>query len=199
MTGEIIDGELFVTPRPSRKHGYTSSALGSEVAPVYQFGRGGPGGWIFIIEPEVKFEEDILVPDIAGWRRERFPVEEPHNWISAVPDWVAEVLSPGQPEKIKSRKCPSMLGMEYPTVGSLTRSRRLWTYSSSNPSDGFCWLPLPTMTRSGRNRSWRWRSIWVISGYSSLGHSDPLRIGSERLTRIHHPSTLAEQNLDKKS
>ena len=106
MTGEIIDGELFVTPRPSRKHGYTSSALGSEVAPAYQFGRGGPGGWIFIIEPEVKFEEDILVPDIAGWRRESFPVEEPHNWISAVPGWVAEVLSPGTARKDKVKKMP---------------------------------------------------------------------------------------------
>jgi Uma2 family endonuclease len=106
MTGEIIEGELLVTPRPSRKHGYTSSALGGEVTSAYQFGRGGPGGWVFIIEPEIKFDDDILVPDVAGWKRERFPVEESHNWISAVPDWVAEVLSPGTAGRDKVKKMP---------------------------------------------------------------------------------------------
>jgi Uma2 family endonuclease len=64
--------------------------------PPYYHGRGGgPGGWIIIIEPEIKLGEDILVPDLAGWRKERFPLEEPHNWISVSPDWVCEMLSPG--------------------------------------------------------------------------------------------------------
>lgn len=95
MTGEIIGGEVIATPRPSRKHGYTSSALGNLIGPGYQFGRGGPGGWLFILEPEIRFGDDILVPDLAGWKRERFPIEEPHNWISTPPDWICEVLSPG--------------------------------------------------------------------------------------------------------
>lgn len=95
MTGEIIDGELIVTPRPSRKHTSTTSSLGYRIGPSYQYGEGGgPGGWIIIIEPEIGLGEDILVPDLAGWKRERIPVEEPHNWISVSPDWVCEVLSP---------------------------------------------------------------------------------------------------------
>jgi Uma2 family endonuclease len=106
MTGEIIDGELLVTPRPSRNHVYAASALGSEVGPPYQFGRNGPGGWVILDEPEIRLGQDILVPDLAGWKRERFPVAEEHNWISATPDWVCEVLSPGTLRTDKIKKLP---------------------------------------------------------------------------------------------
>jgi len=94
MTGEIINGELIATPRPSRKHVYATSTLGNEIGPPYHLGRGGPGGWIILIEPEISFVENILVPDLAGWKRERFPKFEDHNWISVTPDWVCEILSP---------------------------------------------------------------------------------------------------------
>lgn len=94
MTGEIVNGELVVTPRPSREHVFAATALGSEVGPPYQLGRGGPGGWVILIEPEIGLGEHIMVPDLAGWRGERYPDEESHNWISVVPDWVCEVLSP---------------------------------------------------------------------------------------------------------
>jgi Uma2 family endonuclease len=105
MTGEIIDGELIVTPRPSRKHTLTSSYLGSEVIPPYCHGRGGgPGGWVIIIEPEIGLGQDILVPDLAGWKRERFPEVEETNWISVAPDWVCEVLSPGTARNDRIKK-----------------------------------------------------------------------------------------------
>lgn len=107
MTGEIIDGELIVTPRPSRKHTYASSILGGRVLPAYHFGeRGGPGGWVIIIEPEIGLGEDILVPDLAGWRRERFPVSEESNYISVAPNWVCEILSPSTFRNDKIRKMP---------------------------------------------------------------------------------------------
>ncbi len=107
MTGEIIDGEMIATPRPSRRHVYVSSALGGELTPPYQFGRGGgPGGWIILVEPEIKLGEDILVPDLGGWRKERFPKEEQTNWISVPPDWVCEVLSPRTMRIDKIRKMP---------------------------------------------------------------------------------------------
>ncbi|GLI33526.1 Uma2 family endonuclease [Desulforhabdus amnigena] len=105
--GEIIDGELVVTPRPSRRHTFASSALDKEIGPPYQFGRGGgPGGWIIIIEPEISLGEDILVPDLAGWKKERFPYSEETNWISVPPDWVCEVLSPGTVRTDRTRKMP---------------------------------------------------------------------------------------------
>lgn len=107
MTGEIINGELIVTPRPSRNHVYTASSLGGKLTPPYQFGEGnGPGGWIIVIEPEVGLGRNILVPDLAGWKRERFPVSEDHNWISVAPDWVCEVLSPGTAKMDKTNKVP---------------------------------------------------------------------------------------------
>lgn len=107
MTGEIIDGELIVTPRPTRKHAFAASVLGGEVVPPYHLGRGGgPGGWIIITEPEIGLGENTLVPDLAGWKRERFPVEEPHNWISVAPDWVCEVLSSSTFRTDKVKKMP---------------------------------------------------------------------------------------------
>ncbi|MEM5788171.1 MAG: Uma2 family endonuclease [Syntrophobacteraceae bacterium] len=107
MTGEIIDGELILTPRPSRKHVIVSSYLGGEIIPPYCHGRGGgPGGWVILIEPEIGLGEHILVPDLAGWREERFPHEEPHNWISIVPDWICEVLSPHTLRIDKMQKLP---------------------------------------------------------------------------------------------
>lgn len=105
-TGEIIDGELVVTPRPSRKHVYTATALGGEITSPYQFGRGGPGGWIILVEPEIKLADAIVVPDLAGWKRERFPVSEESNWISVVPDWVCEILSPTTFRTDKVKKMP---------------------------------------------------------------------------------------------
>lgn len=96
MTGEIINGELVVSPRPSRRHILASSFLGGEIIPPYCHGRGGgPGGWIILLEPEIGLGEHILVPDLAGWKAERYPEEEPHNWISVSPDWVCEIMSPG--------------------------------------------------------------------------------------------------------
>ncbi|MGA7874638.1 MAG: Uma2 family endonuclease [Desulfoferrobacter sp.] len=107
MTAEILNGELVVTPRPSRRHTSAASSLGYKLGPRYQFGEGGgTGAWIIIIEPEIGLGENILVPDLAGWKKQRFPVEEPHNWISVAPDWVCEVLSPGTVGKDKIKKMP---------------------------------------------------------------------------------------------
>lgn len=94
MVGEIIDGQVIVTPRPSAEHSLASSCLGAELIPPFYFARGGgPGGWVILDEPEVEFGENILVPDLAGWRKERF-ARSKTNWISVVPDWVCEILSP---------------------------------------------------------------------------------------------------------
>ncbi len=105
--GEIINGELIVTPRPSRRHVSAASSLGYKIGPPYQFGEsGGPGGWIILIEPEIGLGEHTLVPDLAGWKRERFPVEEDHNWISVAPNWVCEILSPNTFRTDKIKKMP---------------------------------------------------------------------------------------------
>ena len=67
---------------------------GGEIVPPYCHGRGGgPGGWVILDEPEIKLGENIVVPDLAGWKRKRFPVKGEENWIAVAPDWICEVLS----------------------------------------------------------------------------------------------------------
>lgn len=85
----------------------TTSVLGYKIGPPYDFGEGGgPGGWIIIDEPEIGLGEHIIVPDLAGWKREQFPIEENPNWISVAPDWVCEVLSPNTFRTAKVKKMP---------------------------------------------------------------------------------------------
>jgi Uma2 family endonuclease len=107
MTGEIIDGELHAFPRPHYRHSNIESALSGELAPPYRFGRGGgPGGWIILIEPEVMLGENLLVPDLAGWKKERLPKLPKKNWTTVPPDWVCEILSPNTRGYDRIKKMP---------------------------------------------------------------------------------------------
>ena len=96
LVGEIIDGVLHTQPRPSLRHSHASSVLGEELGPPFRRGRGGPGGWILLDEPELHLgpRPDVLVPDLAGWRKERVPELPETDYFVVAPDWVAEVLSP---------------------------------------------------------------------------------------------------------
>ena len=91
---EIVDGTLYAQPRPAARHALASSYLGDELVGPFGKGRGGPGGWWIIDEPELHLGEDILVPDLAGWRRERMPDYPDAAYFTLAPDWVCEVLSP---------------------------------------------------------------------------------------------------------
>ena len=73
VVGEILFGELSVHPRPAPRHGAASVGLGIELGGPFQRGRGGPGGWVFFDEPELHLGPHVVVPDLAGWRRERMP------------------------------------------------------------------------------------------------------------------------------
>ncbi|MCY4230039.1 MAG: Uma2 family endonuclease [Alphaproteobacteria bacterium] len=95
MVAEVIDGALHTQPRPAPAHALASSALGNDLGNPFQFGRGGPGGWWILDEPELHFGEDVLVSDLAGWRRERMPRLPDTAYFTLAPDWVCEVLSPG--------------------------------------------------------------------------------------------------------
>jgi Uma2 family endonuclease len=94
MVGEILGGKLFASPRPATAHSAASFALATELGSPFQRSRGGPGGWWFFNEPELHFGKDVLVPDLAGWRRARMPVRSNEPFITLAPDWVCEVLSP---------------------------------------------------------------------------------------------------------
>ncbi len=95
MVAEVIDGALHTQPRPAPRHAWASSGLGARIHPPFNYGDGGPGGWWIVFEPELHLGEDILVPDLAGWRRARMPDYPDTAWFGAAPDWACEVLSPG--------------------------------------------------------------------------------------------------------
>jgi Uma2 family endonuclease len=94
MVAEVIDGELRLQPRPAIPHAAAASALGEELGPPFKRGKGGPGGWIILYEPELHLHADIVVPDLAGWRLERLPQLGDVPYLTIAPDWVCEVLSP---------------------------------------------------------------------------------------------------------
>lgn len=92
---EVIAGELHLSPPPAKPHAAAASALGEELGPPFKRGRGGPGGWWILFEPEIHLHPDIVVPDLAGWRRERMPLlTTSEAYFSITPDWACEVLSP---------------------------------------------------------------------------------------------------------
>jgi Uma2 family endonuclease len=106
MLGEIIDGELHTQPRPAPKHALAASYLGSDLVGPYGKGRGGPGGWWIIDEPEIHLGSNIFVPDIAGWKKERMPQLPKTAYFDLTPDWVCEVISQNTVRKDRVVKMP---------------------------------------------------------------------------------------------
>jgi Uma2 family endonuclease len=105
QNGEILDGELFVQPRPAPLHAAAGSVLGGILFPFFR-GPGGPGGWVILAEPELHLGRgpDVLIPDIAAWRRERMPEIPERGVFKLAPDWICEVLSPSTANKDRKRK-----------------------------------------------------------------------------------------------
>lgn len=112
LVAEIIDGELITSPRPASRHARASSGLGGFLVPPFDHGDGGPGGWWIVDEPELHLGPDVLVPDLAGWRRERMPAFPDAAWFDLAPDWVCEVVSPSTGRVDRVRKMPKYAANE---------------------------------------------------------------------------------------
>jgi Uma2 family endonuclease len=121
LVAEIIEGELYTSPRPSSPHLYAASMLGARILTNFHDGGGGPGGWWILDEPELHLGPDILVPDVAGWRRSRMPAMPATAAFDLAPDWVCEVLSP--------------------STGRIDRMLKLPTYARAGV--GYAWLVDP--------------------------------------------------------
>jgi Uma2 family endonuclease len=106
---ELIDGDLIVSPRPAVPHTHAASVIGGDLMSGFHGPPGAPpapGGWWILLEPELHFGDDVLVPDWAGWRRERLPVL-PDAFVTLAPDWVCEVVSPSTARLDRGRKMPA--------------------------------------------------------------------------------------------
>jgi Uma2 family endonuclease len=106
LVAEILSGRLVTHPRPAPRHLRASSRLGNKLGAPFDEGEGGPGGWIILDEPELHLGPNVLVPDLAGWRRERLPRLPDTAWFDLAPDWVCEVLSPSTARTDRAEKIP---------------------------------------------------------------------------------------------
>jgi Uma2 family endonuclease len=106
MTGEIVDGTVMMTPRPGTPHAMAQGNLFALLQHPFGWGHGGPGGWVILLEPRVRFDKrNIRVPDLAAWKADRF-VYKKRGPIDVLPDWICEVLSPGNALRDRTRKVP---------------------------------------------------------------------------------------------
>jgi Uma2 family endonuclease len=121
LIAEIIDGELITSPRPAPPHALACSGISSVLFDRFNGPPGGggaaPGGWWILFEPELHFGDDVLVPDLAGWRRDRMPTLPDIAYFTLAPDWVCEVISPGSGRLDRIRKMP---------IYARERVRHLW-------------------------------------------------------------------------
>lgn len=153
--GEIVDGELYVSPRPASPHGRAASRLGMLLGGPFDLGQEGPGGWVIVFEPELHLGNDALVPDLAGWRRERMP-EMPHTAaFTLAPDWVCEVLSP--------------------STAVLDREKKMKAYGREGVSHLWLLDPLQQSLEVYRleNRRWSPRGLW---SRGATVHAEPFTV-----------------------
>ena len=142
---EIVDGELYVSPRPAAPYALATSVLGADLGGPFHQGRGGPGGWWIVDEPELHFGEDVLVPDLAGWRRQHMPEFPKTAFFTLAPDWVCETLSPSTERLDRARKLGVyaregvanvwLLNPEARTLEVYRRSEDRWLLLATHGSD----------------------------------------------------------------
>lgn len=94
LVAELLRGRLITHPRPAPPHARATSRLGGMLGAAFDWGDDGPGGWLILDEPELHLGEEVAVPDIAGWRRERMPDLPTTAYFGTPPDWICEVISP---------------------------------------------------------------------------------------------------------
>ncbi len=143
LVGEILSGELYTHPRPAPRHARAYSALGYLVGGPFDGGKGGPGGWWILDEPELHLGADIVVPDLAGWRRERMPELPQTAWFELAFDWARKILFPATARTDRALKMPFYAREQVSHVWLVDPdARTLEIYASQ--SDGH-WLLLTTL------------------------------------------------------
>jgi Uma2 family endonuclease len=144
MVAEVVEGDLYLTPRPSKPHTFALSALGAELQGPFGRGKGGPGGWIILDEPELHLGAEIIVPDLAGWRRDRAPMAGDEPFFTVVPDWVCEIVSP--------------------RTGRLDRVKKLPLYAVKQVPHAWIIDPVLRTLEVFRNEGGRWSLIGTHAG-----------------------------------
>jgi Uma2 family endonuclease len=150
---EIIEGELVLSPRPAGPHSVAASVLMGELGPPFGRGRGGPGGWIILMEPELHLGPDVLVPDLAGWRRETMGAVANEPYFTIRPDWVCEVLSPSTERRDRGAKLRLFAqagGTKAWLINPLQHTLEILRLSSEKPTE---WTSLSVFTDDEKVRA----------------------------------------------
>ncbi|ATB50908.1 Uma2 family endonuclease [Corallococcus macrosporus] len=153
VVGEIIDGELHVSPRPGTLHGRAAIRLGQQLAPFDpELGAEGPGGWVILPKPELHLGCNVLVPDLSGWRRERMPEIPDVVGVELAPDWLCEVLSP--------------------STAALDRSRKMTHYAREGVNHLWLVDPRIQLLEIYRREGERWQRLGAHTGDATV-HAEP--------------------------
>lgn len=163
LVAEIVYGELHTSPRPAPRHAVATTRLASELEGPFDRGRGGPGGWWILIEPEIHLGEDVLVPDLAGWRRHRLPEMPADAYFSLAPDWVCETLSP--------------------STERLDRGRKLAIYAREGVAHAWLVNPIAETLEAYRLEQGRW-SLLVTHGGDAAVQVEPFEAIELELWRL---------------
>jgi len=148
LVAEIVDGELHASPRPAPRHAVAYARATRLLESAFDSGRTGPGGWWILAEPELHLGADVLVPDLAGWRRTRMPRVPETAYFPLAPDWVCEILSP--------------------STASLDRTQKLAIYSREGV--GHAWLidPISRTLEILRLEADSWRTVVAHAGEATV-------------------------------
>lgn len=111
---EVLDGVLYLSPRRACREIATAGALLQELGPAFHRGQTGPGGWLILDQPMLRLGRDVLVPDLAAWRRERLSVLPDADYLKLAPDWACEILSPHTGKLDRIDKKPRYAAHEVP-------------------------------------------------------------------------------------
>jgi Uma2 family endonuclease len=148
LVAEIVDGELHASPRPAPRHAVAYARATRLLESAFHSGRTGPGGWWILAEPELHLEADVLVPDLAGWRRTRMPRVPETAYFPLAPDWACEILSP--------------------STASLDRTQKLAIYAREGV--GHAWLidPIARTLEILRLEADSWRIVVTHTGEATV-------------------------------
>lgn len=171
LVAEILDGELHTSPRPALRRALASSGLGGDLIGPFDRGRGGPGGWWILDEPELHLDQDIVASDLAGWRRARVPVIPNLAYLTIAPDWACETLSP--------------------STERIDRGKKLAIYAREGVSH--VWLVNPTSEtlESYRLENGKWLRLETFAG-DMLARIEPFDAIELELWRLSGRSESAE-------
>jgi Uma2 family endonuclease len=144
LVAEIVDGELHASPRPAPRHAVAYAGMTGLLHPAFQSGRGGPGGWWILQEPELHLGADVLVPDLAGWRKARMPHIPDTAYFPLAPDWLCEILSL--------------------STAALDRAKKLAVYAREGVSHAWLLDPMARTLEVLRLESGRWVIVATRGG-----------------------------------